>query len=185
MTTPLDILNAAPRDTAVAMMEPLVECSPWVVDRVVDARPFASAEALSAALAETIASADAERQRALFSVHPELAGREAAEGRMTEASTGEQHRLGLLALLPADARRLADLNRRYRSRFGHPFIVALHRFDDLPSLFAAFEHRLAAAPAEEHAATLAEIASVIRARTARAFGPGSGVQAHPAAATLE
>ncbi|MDN2582106.1 2-oxo-4-hydroxy-4-carboxy-5-ureidoimidazoline decarboxylase [Aquibium sp. ELW1220] len=185
MTAAIDILNAASRDQAIALMEPLVECSPWVVDLAVDARPFADEGALSAALVAAIVAAGAGRQRALFDAHPELAGREAAEGRMTEASTGEQHRLGLLSLRTADARRLADLNRRYRERFGHPFIVALHRFGDLPSLFEAFERRLAAAPSEEHAATLAEIASVIRARTARAFGPGSDVQAHPAAATLE
>ncbi|WP_108260385.1 2-oxo-4-hydroxy-4-carboxy-5-ureidoimidazoline decarboxylase [Mangrovicoccus ximenensis] len=106
----------------------------------------------------------------MFRAHPALAGREAAEGSMTAESTGEQGRLGLLSLSRTDAARLARLNAAYEARFGHPFILALHRIPDLGALFDTFERRLGATPLEEHASTLAEIASVIRSRTAAAFG---------------
>ncbi|MGO4852873.1 2-oxo-4-hydroxy-4-carboxy-5-ureidoimidazoline decarboxylase [Phaeovulum sp. W22_SRMD_FR3] len=170
MTQPLDLLNKAPRCEAVAMLAPLVERSAWVGEATVDARPFESDEALAEALIETILAADAARRLDLFRVHPDLAGREAIEGSMSAASQGEQGRLGLLQLAPGDMARLTQLNAAYRARFGHPFIIALHRVADLTSLFATFEGRLGATPIEEHITTLAEIASVIRARTARAFG---------------
>lgn len=173
----LDFLNAAPRATAMAMIEPLVERCSWVGEAVVDMRPFESDEALAGALVEAILAADAPRRLDLFRGHPELAGREAIDGSMTEASQSEQDRLGLMHLAPNDMARLTQLNTDYRARFGHPFIIALHRIPDLPSLLAVFERRLAATPIEEHATTLAEITSVIRARTARAFGPSADTTA--------
>ncbi len=136
-----------------------------------DTRPFATHTALAAALVETILKADPARRMDMFKVHPELAGREAMQGRMTPASESEQSRLGLLHLAPGDLDRLSGLNAAYQQRFGHPFILALHRIADLNTLFATFEQRLTATPLEEHMTTLAEITSVICARTASAFGP--------------
>jgi len=173
MMIPIDRLNAATREEAIDLMEPLVERSRWVVEETVALRPFADRDALASALAQTIRAAGPEAQVALFNNHPELAGREAEENTMTPASTDEQARLGLLRLSSADAQRLRELNAAYRERFGFPFIIALHRVPDLGSLFATFERRLAAPPAVEHEATLAEIASVIRSRTVRLFAPSS------------
>lgn len=163
-------LNAAPRDAALALMEPMAERSAWVAEAAVDARPFASDADVAEALIEAILAVPAPRRVAMFRAHPELAGREAALGRMTDASTGEQGRLGLLDLSAEDRARLARLNAAYQARFGYPFILALHRAESLESVFAAFEARLRADPVEEKITALAEIASVIRARTARAFG---------------
>ncbi|MDO6587198.1 2-oxo-4-hydroxy-4-carboxy-5-ureidoimidazoline decarboxylase [Salipiger sp. 1_MG-2023] len=171
MTHPLDILNHAHRDDALALLAPLVERSAWVAQDSLSARPFADDAAVAQALVETILLSGAERRLAMFRVHPELAGREALAGDMTPASTGEQARLGLMSLDRRDAQRLTRLNAAYGARFGHPFIIALHRVPDLATLFDLFERRVTASPIEEHVSTLAEIASVIRARAAAAFAP--------------
>ncbi|MBC7283405.1 2-oxo-4-hydroxy-4-carboxy-5-ureidoimidazoline decarboxylase [Hoeflea sp.] len=185
MSNPIETLNAAPRNAAISAIAPLVERSAWVAELTVDRRPFADHKALAAALVATITVAGPARQRSMFNAHPELAGREAIENRMTEASISEQQRLGLHCLSPADARRLARLNAAYRDRFGHPFIVALHRVPDLSSLFEVFELRLAASPQEEHAATLAEIASVVHSRAASAFGQPEHASLNVTATTPE
>ncbi len=169
----LDELNTAPRETALRLLEPLVERSAWVAEQVVDARPFASDQDVAQRLVDTILEAGFEKRVALFRAHPELAGREAVAGTMTDASTGEQDRLGLTSLGPDAAARLAGMNATYAARFGHPFILALHRVPDLDTVFDIFERRLAASPVEEHVSTLAEIASVICARAARAFATSS------------
>ena len=170
MTPALDTLNKVPRDKALLALAPLVERSPWVAEAVVDARPFASDEALAEALVEVILVASPGRRLELFNAHPELSGTEAAEGRMTAESTSEQARLGLTELPVAEAERLRALNTAYRARFGHPFVIALHRVPDRAALFATFERRLTATGLEEHTTTLAEIASVIRSRCRNAFG---------------
>lgn len=177
-TPAITTLNRAPRDVAVALLAPLVERSSWVAEGVVDKRPFDSADAIAAALVDMILTSGRDRQRALFEVHPDLAGREAAEGRMTDASTGEQGRLGLMSLDSDDARRLSQRNAAYRARFGHPFIIALHRIPDLEALFTVFDQRLGATPLEEHLTTLAEIASVIHARALDAFGDAASDTTH-------
>lgn len=171
MTHALHTLNQAGRDEALALLSPLVERSAWVAEDTLGARPFADDEAVAQALVETILVSGAARRLALFRVHPELAGREAMSGDMTAESKGEQGRLGLMSLGRRDAQHLTRLNAAYRARFGHPFIIALHRVPDLGALFAIFERRCAATPLEEHVSTLAEIASVIRARAAATFGP--------------
>lgn len=169
----LNELNAASRDVAIGMLEPILERSAWVAQRTVDLRPFASADDVAQRLVDTILESGFEQRVALFHAHPELAGREAATGAMTEASTSEQGRLGLTSLKADEAARLASMNAAYVKRFGHPFILALHRIPDLESVFDIFERRLAASPVEEHVSTLAEIASVICARAARAFATSS------------
>jgi OHCU decarboxylase len=170
----LNELNAATRATALRMLEAIVERSAWVAERAVDQRPFASDQDVAQSLVDTILTSSFERRVALFRAHPELAGREAAEGRMTEASTSEQGRLGLTSLEPGDAERLTRMNAAHAARFGYPFILALHRVPNLQAVFDIFEGRLTASPVEEHVSTLAEIASVIGARARSAFGASSG-----------
>ena len=172
----LDELNAAPRADALRLLEPIVERSAWVAEHVVALRPFESDQHVASSLVNTILVSSFEQRVALFRAHPELAGQEAAEGTMTEASTDEQGRLGLTFLAPGDAERLTRLNAAYAVRFGHPFILALHRVPDLQAVFNIFEKRLMASPVEEHVSTLAEIASVICARASRTFGVSEGTR---------
>jgi 2-oxo-4-hydroxy-4-carboxy-5-ureidoimidazoline decarboxylase len=53
------------------------EHSPWVAERAFAARPFASVDALHAAMAGAVKAAGEEAQLALLRAHPELAGKEA------------------------------------------------------------------------------------------------------------
>jgi OHCU decarboxylase len=72
-----------------------------------------------------VRAAPRERQLALIRAHPELAGREAAAGELTEASTREQASAGLNRLTAAELERWRDLNRQYRERFGFPLVVCV------------------------------------------------------------
>lgn len=185
MIPALDTLNRLRREQAIASLSPLVERSAWVAEAVVDQRPFESDEALARALVEVILSSAPSRRLAMFNAHPELSGIEAAKGSMSAESTSEQGRLGLIGLAGPEAERLRSLNAAYRRRFGHPFIIALHRVADRETLFQTFERRLAASGVEEHATTLAEIASVIRSRCRAAFGAASDTDHLPPTAEQE
>src|SRR5207248_611913 len=93
------------------------EHSPWVAQRAWKSRPFASIDALHAAMMKVVAEAGRNEQLALLRAHPELAGREAGEGTLTADSTSEQARLGFTALSREEFLRMAELNRRYREKF--------------------------------------------------------------------
>ena len=169
MPTTLQTLNTAAPSDALDLLEPLVEMSPWVASAVIDQRPFRSIEDLASALVEVILRSAKERRISLFQAHAELAGAEAVAGQMTAHSQTEQGRLGLTSLSGAEAELLARMNAEYCARFGHPFIIALHRVPDRAALFKSFERRLGASPLEEHVTTLSEITSVILSRTGRSF----------------
>lgn len=185
MTPAINMLNTASREQALAALAPVVERSHWVAEAVIDQRPFDSDAVIAEALVEVILSASPAQRLALFNAHPELSGVEAAKGSMTAESTLEQSRLGLTNLRHDEAERLRALNAAYRVRFGHPFIIALHRVPDRATLFASFERRLNASQLEEHTTTLAEIASVIRSRCRNAFGVTAETNSTPPSETQE
>ena len=111
----LEHLNRLPEPQFVAALGAIFEHSPWVADRVASLRPFKSGLALHAAMSDAVLRAPAELQSALILAHPELAGRAAQRGELTQASSGEQKGAGLSALTPEQFERLTTLNRQDRT----------------------------------------------------------------------
>ena len=68
-------LNAASPDEAAALLDGLYEHSPWIAERALAKRPFASLAQLKRALAEVLQQAGRDAQLALIRAHPELAGK--------------------------------------------------------------------------------------------------------------
>jgi 2-oxo-4-hydroxy-4-carboxy-5-ureidoimidazoline decarboxylase len=142
----------------------IFERSPWVAERAWRRGPFASTDALHAAMMQAVREATREEQLALIRAHPELAGAEAVEGRMTAASTGEQGRLGLTSLSKPEFLRMQALNRAYREKFGFPCIVALKLHRTRDSVMAEMESRLANGAQAEIATALEQIGHIARGR---------------------
>ena len=160
----LNELNRADASAFVALLGGVFEHSPWVAERAWAARPFASRDALHAAMKHVVKAAGREAQLALIREHPELAGRESAEGTLTADSTSEQGRLGFSALAGAEVDRMRGLNRRYRARFGFPCIVALHLHASRDSVLAEFETRIGNDSEAEIANALEQICHIARGR---------------------
>ena len=115
-----------------------------------------SAEGLHAALVGALRGLPAERQRALIRVHPELAGRLALAGQLTQASTAEQGSAGLGALSPEELARFERLNAAYRARFDLPFVMAI-KGSGREAILTAFEARLRNDPEQEFQEALRQI----------------------------
>jgi 2-oxo-4-hydroxy-4-carboxy-5-ureidoimidazoline decarboxylase len=139
------------------------EHSPWVAERAFAARPFAGVTALHGAMTDVVKRASRDEQLALLRAHPELAGKEAQSGTMTSDSTTEQGSAGLNALSRAEVQRISDLNRRYREKFGFPFIIAVRQHTK-EGIFRQFEARLANDPETELAACLEQVFIITRLR---------------------
>jgi 2-oxo-4-hydroxy-4-carboxy-5-ureidoimidazoline decarboxylase len=148
-----------------AVFGKVYEHSPWIAERAFARRPFGSRLDLQMAMQAVVQGATRDEQLALLRAHPELAGREARGGTMTESSVGEQRGVGLDALPPADFARLAELNRAYRERFGFPAIIAV-RLNSLAAIFHAFEGRLHNDPEQELQNNLTQVGEVARLRLA-------------------
>ncbi|RYC33033.1 allantoinase PuuE [Lichenibacterium minor] len=115
-----------------------------------------TADGLHAAMVGALRTLPRDAQRALLDAHPDLAGRLALAKGLTPDSTGEQAGAGLDRLSAVDLARFTDLNRRYRERFGFPFIMAVkgRKADDVMS---AFEERLENEAGEEFNRAVLEV----------------------------
>ncbi len=158
-------LSSADEADFVAVLGGIFEHSPWIARAAWPERPFASVDALHAAMVRVIDAAPRETRLALIRAHPELAGREAAEGTLTADSTGEQKSAGLDRCTREELARIKDLNGRYREKHGFPFVMAVKgRSKD--EIIAALDARLGNSTDEEFERCLAEIAKIGRLRLA-------------------
>jgi 2-oxo-4-hydroxy-4-carboxy-5-ureidoimidazoline decarboxylase len=157
--TALADVDAMSEEAFVAAFGSLFEHSPWVAREAWRRRPFGSRGALHAAFEDAMRSAPRERQLALIRAHPQLAGREAEEGELTDESSREQASAGLDRLSRDEQAQLTELNRRYGERFGFPMIVCV-REHTKDSILAWGSVRLERSPEEEVATALGEIAKI-------------------------
>jgi 2-oxo-4-hydroxy-4-carboxy-5-ureidoimidazoline decarboxylase len=152
----------------VARFGGVYEHSPWIAEELWDAGLTPQHDTvcgLAAALAAVLARADDEAKLALIRAHPDLAGRAAIAGDLTESSRAEQAGAGLDQCTPAEYRRFQALNAEYKSRFGFPFVLAvvgLTRRD----ILAAFAARIGNAPEAEFEEALRQIDRIARLRLA-------------------
>lgn len=161
--TPLARVNAM---TAVEFVEAfgnIAEHAPWVAEKAASVRPFASRDAMIGSFQAVIEQADRTAQLALLRAHPDLAGKAAIAGDLTAASKSEQAGAGLDRLTPEEFERFTDFNRRYRERFGFPFILAV-KGADKATILAAFEDRIGNAVETEFQTALHQVGRIVRFR---------------------
>jgi allantoate deiminase/N-carbamoyl-L-amino-acid hydrolase len=158
-------INVLPVQDFVAALATIFEHSPWVPERVAASRPFASGIALHQSMCDAVMQADEARQLALIRAHPELAGRAAIRGDLTQTSISEQQEAGLSACTREQYERLQSLNAEYGSRFAFPFVLAVkgHTPD---SIIATLAQRMTHDADEERRAALSEICRIARFRLA-------------------
>jgi beta-ureidopropionase / N-carbamoyl-L-amino-acid hydrolase len=124
MTTLQDLNSCASADF-VDTLRGIYEHSPWIPERAAPLRPFATIAALKFALQSVVSKASIDEQLGLIRAHPELAGKAAIAGQLTEESTHEQAKSGLNLCSAEEYATLHQLNADYNSKFGFPFILAV------------------------------------------------------------
>ena len=155
----LDVLNGSDRAAFVAAIGWVFEHSPWVAERAWDARPFASLDALHAAMSAAVTAASAGERLQLLRAHPDLGAR----ARMTNASHGEQAGAGLDHLSPGQEEQLQRLNAAYREKFGFPFLLAV-KGSTVADVLAGLESRLPRSVDEELAEAIRQSCRIARFR---------------------
>ena len=165
MMQSLDDLNrAAPGDFLSALGDTF-ELAPWVAEAVAAKRPFATVTALHEAMMGAVRAVPRDRQLDFLRGHPDLAGKAARAGAVTEDSRHDQASVGLDTLTEEECARFHRLNDAYKAQFGFPFIVCVRRHTR-DSILNQFERRLRHDAATEFAAALQEISFITRLRLA-------------------
>lgn len=160
---PLDVAN---RLTDIAFVESfgdVAEHSPWVAEYALGIRPFLNREAMITAFRDGLYQARQDAQTDLIRAHPDLAGKAALAGKVTDDSKNEQAGVGLDRLSPVEFKRFNELNDRYKEKFRFPFIFAV-KGATKDMILEAFETRLEHSSNEEFDTALEQIARIFRFR---------------------
>jgi len=161
----LDEINRYAPSEFAAAFGAVYENSPWLAERALTRGPFASRLDLQLALYGALQQASDDERVALIRAHPELAGREAVAGTLTESSTREQAAAGLGELDAGEKAELRDLNARYVAAFGFPFVICA-RLNRRDAILGTLRARLANTREQEVANAIAQIGEIARLRVA-------------------
>lgn len=159
----LETLNTMDREAFTAALGETFEHAAWVAEAAWPERPFTSIEALHTAMIGVVRRSPQATQIAFLCGHPELAGREAQAGSMTNDSQHEQASAGLGHMTGEEMVRMARLNNAYRHRHGIPFIIAVRRHSK-NQIFEEMERRIHCDTAEEIGEALKQIGHITRLR---------------------
>lgn len=142
------------------------EHSPFIAERAFDAGLVAeplTASGVHAALTEKFRSASPEERLGVLRAHPDLAGKLAIAGELTEDSRKEQAGAGLDRLSPDEHQRFTTLNSAYTDKFGFPFIVAVKGLTK-NDILSAFETRIGNGREQEFDTACAQVEKIARLR---------------------
>ncbi|MBA2779138.1 2-oxo-4-hydroxy-4-carboxy-5-ureidoimidazoline decarboxylase [Billgrantia kenyensis] len=154
------------RDEFVARFGDIYEHSPWVAELTWERglQPHQDTPAgLAEAMGQTLREASEERQLEVIRAHPDLAGKAAIAGELTNDSTREQAGAGLDQCTPEEMARFERFNGAYKEKFGFPFVMAV-KGSDRHAILAAFETRLDNSPDEERRTAIEQINRIARFR---------------------
>lgn len=147
------------REDFVAAFGGVFEHSPFIAERAYDAGLIfvpLTAKGVHAAMVSEFRKASGDERLGVLRAHPDLAGKLAIAGELTQDSRQEQAGAGLDRLSADEHARFTALNAAYTTKFGFPFIIAvkgLNRDD----ILAAFEIRIGNRTEEEFSTACAQV----------------------------
>ncbi len=148
----------------------IYEHSPWVAERTWrNGVEIDGVDGLVVLFEQAFLTASKEEQLQVILAHPDLAGKAAIKGELTQDSTNEQASAGIDQCTPDELTQFESFNNRYKEQFNFPFIKAVkgsNRFE----ILAAFEKRLKNDADTEFQTALHEINKIARFRLQSILG---------------
>jgi OHCU decarboxylase len=132
------------RPDFVAAYGGVFEHSAWIAEGAFDLElgpAHDTVVGLHSALARIFRSASEKKRLVVLNAHPDLAGKLAQANRLTDESTAEQAGAGLDSLTDQERDAFTELNTRYTTKHGFPFIIAV-RDNTKATINAAFTRRI-------------------------------------------
>lgn len=156
-------INTIDEDAFTHKLAGLFEGPPWIITQALRSRPFTSREQLYQTLCTIMYQAPVEQQIALLRAHPDLVGRAALNGTLSQASTNEQAAAELDRLTPKEIATFQRLNQIYHDQFGFPFVICA-RENKKESILDGFVIRLQHTRQQEIEIALGEVAKICALR---------------------
>lgn len=152
------------REEFIGMYGGIYEHSSWVAERCYDADDVdPSADELAEKFAACVDASPAEQRLELIRAHPDLAGKAAVAGELTDDSNLEQSSAGIDQCTADEFTEFQRLNAAYKQKFAFPFVMAV-RNSNRYEILAAFAERLENNRDAEFARAITEIHKIAKLR---------------------
>ncbi len=150
----------------VAVFGDVYEHSEWIARTTYEAgitEHHNSISHLYETMSNVLAAASDSEKLALINAHPDLAGKAAIAGELTDASTDEQASAGIHHCTESEFTRFSQLNAQYKAKFKFPFIMAV-KGSDKHKILTEFTRRIENTHRQEFDQALTEINKIARLR---------------------
>ncbi|WP_180898509.1 2-oxo-4-hydroxy-4-carboxy-5-ureidoimidazoline decarboxylase [Martelella soudanensis] len=150
------------RDEFVSRFGGVYEHSSFIAERAFDRgliREPLTATGVDQALAAVFRAAHEDERLGVLRAHPDLAGKLAIAGELTEESRREQAGAGLDRLSPEEHAEFTKLNSAYIDKYKFPFIIAVSGLDK-DDILSAFRQRIDNSAAVELETACAEVEKI-------------------------
>jgi len=144
----------------------LYELSPWIAEHAwneIESGESITVDSLAEKLKAVVDNSERDQRLQLLRSHPELAGKAATEGTLTDESTEEQSRARLDLCSSEEYEKFHQLNAAYNDKFDFPFIMAV-RNSSRAEILKAFESRLHNSPAQEFETAIQQVHQIASLR---------------------
>ncbi|WP_438466251.1 2-oxo-4-hydroxy-4-carboxy-5-ureidoimidazoline decarboxylase [Marinomonas sp. PE14-40] len=136
------------KEDFMAQFAGVYEHSDWVAELLwqqlevsVEKQCFDTVDAIAAQMRQIVDTASYDLKLALLRAHPDLAGKAALAGELTDDSTSEQAGVGLDELNEEEFQRFQHINDSYKTKFEFPFIMAVKGATKV-QIFDGFDGRI-------------------------------------------
>lgn len=160
----IDNLNIIPATEFQDIFSNVIENWPQAAIQIASLRPFIDTNQLVERFEEYLSDIDDASKVKILQLHPDLAGKLAAEDKLTAESAQEQASAGLNLISNEQRQQLNELNEKYKLKFGFPFVVCVRETNKIEAILRGITSRLQNGNGEELNAGINEVKKICRLR---------------------
>ncbi|XP_063413044.1 2-oxo-4-hydroxy-4-carboxy-5-ureidoimidazoline decarboxylase-like [Mytilus trossulus] len=160
---PISVVNSMSYEDFISLFGNVIEhCSLCAAAAWRD-RPFSDVNSLHKSFCQFADQLPIGGKEGILRLHPDLAGRLAMSGGLTNESTKEQQSAGLNTLTDQEKQNMHHLNQQYKQKFGFPFVICA-RENKKEAILTGLENRLKNSGETEAVTGVEEVKKICRLR---------------------
>ena len=117
----LDKVNNLSKSDFISVFGNVFEKTKWIAERAYDSKPYNNFEELFAKMIEIFENSNNKNHLKILRAHPDLTVKE----KLTKDSQNEQANASLNECSDKEFKEFKKLNKKYKKKFGFPFIIAV------------------------------------------------------------
>ena len=114
-------VNNLNKSDFISIFGNVFEKTEWIAQKSYDSKPYKDFEELFSKMMEIFENSEKENHLEILNAHPDLA----IEKKLTDDSKKEQNSANLNQCSEEEFKEFKELNKRYKKKFGFPFIIAV------------------------------------------------------------